>query len=725
MAENGLFLGQKMIRNYQRAGGSSVDLAPIYNSLNALQNEVNSLITVTKLTSIASDISVISALSSSVTDISTAFTSHTSLYDWKFRTLSSSVTNMNESIMSINAVISTLSTATGGGGKTITNPTESGYVFTDPVLYTGPDIEAPGGQTFNNAYNTYLKGVTWSDYPSTVTESPYRTLPAYFGGCVVYGDLSFVNVYAWEIESCTVEHVKIHSCVTGMVSNGSYTDVSVDSVSLMMAYGTINSLSANNADAMAVNSATCNSIQLSQCNRVGLNGIYVNHLYVPDVSELALSHCRVKDLLIDYPSTVTSYDSNRFVTLDSNTIDRMNASLLRYNAKGNDIWTANIYMDYDLMQSAVLTSAGYLHANTINELSIFNNDHGTGNTTNQAISQNGLYLGNNSIRHLYNDLYIPVSLWSNTIDTLANTLGVSLSARGNSIEEWDCEVSPYSALRYGATRSFALISSNHVARMNFSHDFTDESLFTTDSSSSVMNNLNKLTIYLLQNSASYVSCDVLNPITANFKGAPISAQFNVANSITFAVSESIGTLNMVKNERFDTTPREAEIRAISAHSMGMTNVYPRFVAAGESIDLLNIYLDGPMKDDYTLRNISASSVSFKNFASMSTDDSWLYVFSCSFGFFEYVQSITNRLGVMNDSISYCSITGGNLNAYTCDFTNLNININAANIAANNMTGLGGTVRWITLNTNNLTLGGFYYGTSSGASNTIVRLNTGL
>lgn len=715
-----------MIRNYQRAGGASVDLAPIYNSLNALQNEVNSLITVTKLTSIASDISAINPISSSVTDISTAFTSHTSLYDWKFRTLSSSVTDMNESIMSINAVISTLSTATGGGGKTLTNPTESGYLFTDPVLYTGPDIESPGGQTFNNAYNTYLKGVTWSDYPSTVTESPYRTLPAYFGGCVVYGDLSLVNVYAWEIESCTVEHVKIHSCVTGIVSSGSYTDVSINSVSIMLAYGTINSLSAQNAEVMVVSSATFNSIQLSQCNSVVMNGIYVNHLYVPDVSVLGLSSCRVKDLLIDYPSTVTSYDSNRFVTLDSNTIDNLNASLLRYNAKGNDIWTANIYMDYDLMQSSVFTSAGYLYANTINELSIFNNDHGTGNTTNQAISQNGLYLGDNSIRHLYDDLYVPASIWSNTIDTLANTLGVSLSARGNSIEEWDCEISPYSALRYGTdtNRSFALISANRIAKMNFSHDFTDESLFTTNTSSSIMNNLNKLTIYLIQNSASYVTCDVLNPITANFKGAPLSAQFNVANDITFAVSEPIGTLNMVKNERFITSAKDVEIRAIEAHSMGMTNICPRFVN-NEDIDILNIYLDGPMKNAYTLHNISASSVNIRNFVSMSASSSWIVMSQCSIEYLDYYQLNTNRIRFTSNTIDNCSIAGGNLIGYLCGIINMNLNINAADLYANTFSGLGGTINYVTLNNNSLTLGGFYYGTSAGVSNTIVRLNTGL
>lgn len=735
-----------MIRNYQRAsGGGTVDLVPIYNSLNAIQNEINSLITLTDLTtltSISAELTGIDELSSSVTDLnvsvtalSTAFTSHTSYSDYRFRTfesgVKSSINSLSSSIMSINSIISTLSTATGGGGgggvKTLTNPTESGHLFTDAVLYTGPDIDAPYGRTFDNAYNTYMQGVTWKDYPSTVTSVPDRTMPAYFGGCVVYGVLSYDNVYAYNLLSCTAQTVVVNNCNSGAIDGGSYSNISFNDVSLARAVGTINTISASDVNVALFSKATCDSILLSKCNSAIISSVYANHLYIPYCSMISLDKCRVKDISIDYPSTVTSYNSDYAVTLESNTIDKINASLLRCTVNNNDIWTANLYMDYDLMQSSMFSSAGYFNGNTINELSIFNNDHGTGNTTNNAISINGIYLGNNSLNQMICDLYSPFTVSGNTIGTLDNTLGVSLSAVGNRVQEWGCEVSPFSALLHNTTttKTFALMQSNTISKWDFYHGLTIDSLITdTSLSNQITAALNSLSIYALQNSASYVTFDVMNPLTVNFNSYLFSAQFNVANKLTFAVSESIGTLNMINNERFVTVARDADIRAFNAHSVGMTNIYPRFVAADNSIDILDMYMDGVMSASYSLSNITANSLNIKNFAKVNVT-SRFNVDSCIIQRFHYEQLNVQRLRLQSNTIEFATVDGGYWMCETNFIDNVSMNISAAALGGNTLGALGGSATSITMNGNSLTLGGLYYGYSQGSLNTVVRLNTGM
>ena len=115
-----------MIRNYQRGGGGgSADLTPIYNSLNAIQNEINSLITLTDLstlTTVSMDTSALGAISSSVTELSaemsntnllsssitnlsTAFTLYTTLHYGGSRSFQSSVSSSFSSVSSsINAL---------------------------------------------------------------------------------------------------------------------------------------------------------------------------------------------------------------------------------------------------------------------------------------------------------------------------------------------------------------------------------------------------------------------------------------------------------------------------------------------------------------------------------------------------------------------------------------------------------------------------------------------
>lgn len=737
-----------MIRNYQRAsGGGTVDLVPIYNSLNAIQNEINSLITLTDLTtltSISAELTGIDELSSSVTDLnasvtalSTAFTSHTSYSDYRFRTfesgVKSSINSLSSSIMSINSIISTLSTATGGGGgggvKTLTNPTESGYLFTDAVLYTGPDIDAPYGQTFNNAYNTYMQGVTWRDYPSTVTSVPDRTMPAYFGGCVVYGVLSYDNVYAYNLLSCTAQTVVVNNCNSGAIDGGSYSNLSFNDVSLASAVGTINTISASDVNVALFSKATCDSIMLSKCNSAIVSSVYVNHLYIPYCSMISMDRCRVKDVSIDYPSTVTSYNSDYVVTLERNTIDKINASLLRCTINNNDIWTANLYMDYDLMQSSMFTSAGYFNGNTINELSIFNNDHGTGNTTNNAISINGIYLGDNSLRHVWYELYSPLSVLSNNIETLENTLGASLYARSNSVQEWDCEMVPFSALLHNTTTTASLVSlySNTIGKMNFYRNFNNGTIMSTSSvSRTIYAGLDRLFIDINVNAFNYVTFDAPNPMRVYFTEFVNSAHFNVGGALTLSIPDGINTLNMIKNES-DVLSKTISvvISASSAHSIGATNIYPFFDASSASIDSLNMYMDTLMQKQYVLSNITANIVNIKNFAQMQVFSSWLEVKGCSIDYFDYEQAVTNRIRATSNTINYCSLTGGNVIGYSNSVTNMNVNVNAADMRGNSVKALGGTILTCTLDNNSLSPGGFYYSVSGGSGNTIARLNSSM
>ena len=596
--------------------------------------------------------------------------------------------------MSINSIISTLSTGGGGGGcKTLTNPTESGHLFTDAVLYSGPDIDTPSGQPFNNAYNTYMRGVTWSDYPSTVTSVPDRTMPAYFGGCVVYGDFSLINVYEASLLSNTVTNLIINGVTNISIDNGLY-----------------------------------NSISVTKCNTASLSGVYIYNINSPDCKRFMFTNCRIKDASIDYPSTVNSNVTDYRLYLVGNTIDKINASVIKFDAMMNDIWTANIFLDYDIMQSTVsYTNPVFGVYNTINELSIFNNDHGLINTTNNAISVNGVYLNSNSVRQLWMDILCPFIMSQNTIGTLDNTLGVSLSAVGNRVQEWGCEVSPFSALLHptSTTKTFALMQSNTISKWDLYHGLTIDSLITdTSLSEQITAALNSLSVYALQNSASYVTFDILNPLSINFNSYLFSAQFNVANKITFAVSESIGTLNMINNERFVTVARDAQIRAFNAHSVGMTNIYPRFVAANNSIDTLDMFLDGVMSASYSLSNISANAVNIKNFAKTNVT-SRFNVDSCAIQRFRYEQLNVQHLKLVSNTFAYATIDGGYWICDTNFIDNVSMNISDAAFYGNTLGAFGGSATAITLISNSLTLGGLYYGTSTGSVNSIVRLNTGM
>jgi hypothetical protein len=614
-----------MIRNYQRAGGGGGDLVPIYNSITALQNGINSLLTVTEL-------------------------------------------------------------------ATLTNPTESGYLFTNPVLYTEPN-----GNALNN---TYMKGVTWENYPSTAT--------ADFGNCVVYGVLSYDNVPAYNLSSCTAQTVVLNSCNSGAINGAS-----------------IDNISANNIDAIALNNASFDSILLSKCNGAIVSGVTASRLCIPDCSALSIELCHINDVSIDYPSTVTRYDSNYGVTLEGNTIDKINASLLKHSVNNNSIWTANLYVDYALMQTTASAHIGFFNSNSINKISIFNNDYSL-NTSNRGIYLNGLSFRENRLGHLWYDLYSPLTIDGNSVETLKNTVGGSLSANGNSVQKWNCKVSPCSMLVYLFPKNaLAQIQSNTVGKWNLYHCISDDALMT-DTQTSRTSALYALSINAANNSASYVTFDVLNPVTAVFDNHLYSAHLNVANRMTFCVADSIGTLNMAKNDNYVSSPLYVSVMATSARSVGATNICPRFGKTGHSIDLMNILLnDNPSSTLYSLSKLTVESLSIQNIISTTYTAGPIYINSCYIGNLNCEQISTNKLVMSSDTVVHGSVSGGYFEAVINSHRNLNINVYQADIISCKIHTLGGTAQIFNFIYNTATFGGFYYQNSSGASNTINRLNTGI
>lgn len=773
-----------MIRNYQRAGGAAVDLTPIYNSLNAIQNEINSLITITDLstlTSISAGISAftgsISSISQSVnmlisademhessirvnssainslslsmtglnasfTALSTEFTSHTSLFDYRYRTLESSlssainslsssvtlndakisalaedsaslrvsINSLSSSILDINSIISTLSTGGGGGGiKTITNPTETDTVFTDAVLYSGT-ISGDFNPYLYPKHNTYMRGVTWRDSPSTTLSGTEKSFAAMMANCLVYGDMSFINVYNGYIQGVTASNIVLSQCDKITVSTG-------------CAIGTV---SAINVTSPGLWHGTHNSVQINSCVSAIFNGVNVNQVYSPDCKYISMDSCRIRDIIIEYPTTVTRNTTDYSVYMARNTIDMVNVMALTVNARNNDIWTANIYLDYDLMQITRSENIpGDFVNNVINELSIFNHDRRSINTTNPAISMNGLNFMTNTISHLRVDLYCPITIWSNSIDTLEHTLGVFVSAMNNAILEWDCEIAPFSMKlhdRY-ATKSLAMAWMNTIGKWNVFHGITDESLFTDRFAPIVTNGLNQLILDISYNSIDYVTFDVLNPLNISFTSGISSALLHVGNSLNIMCPDTIMTLDIVNAELFSFDGgRRATLRIFDAHSLGLTNIFPEF-STGASIDSLNWYMDSTMLNGYSFTNATINTANIAAFGPVNLTAPFV-IGGCNITYLDYNQRNGQNIELINNTIDYCSITGGSVKAWTNTISNVVINARSANLANDDFYGLAGTVSGLTANTCLLSLGGFYYGHSTGQSNTINRLATG-
>ena len=536
-----------------------------------------------------------------------------------------------------------------------------------------------------------MKGVTWKDYPSTVTSLVDRTMPAYFGGCVIHGDFSLDNVYKASLLSNTVTNLIINGVSGISIDNGSY-----------------------------------NSISVNKCNTMSLSEAYIYKFNSPDCKRFSCTKCRIKDVSFDYPSTVVQNGTDYRYFMSANTIDNINATVLSFSGSRNDIWTANFYLDYDLFQNTVMAAGPIsLMSNTLNELTIFNNDHGTGNTTNYAINRNEVVLNGNSINKLWIDLLCHCAISYNTIDTIKNVIGASFSAYNNAVQEWNCEVTPYSAFLHNTSTSssLAMIRGNTINKLNLYNGLTTSSILNNSFlSGQITNALDSLYIYVVNNTGDYATFDVLNPLSVLYNNYVYSADINVANDVTFAVSESLGTLNMFKNERFITDAREVTIRAFSAHSLGATNIYPHVGVANISMDLLDMYLDDGLLTGYYLDNASINSAHIKNLCSTVVTDKF-DISSCTINYLNYEQNNGRRLRASSNTIDYCNINGGIVIANFNSCRMMNVSLYEGALYDNTAAALGGSCLNLTAQRNSLDVGGFYYSFSTGSGNTIVRLNT--
>jgi hypothetical protein len=629
----------------------------------------------------------------------------------KTESLSFSVNSLSSSILDINSIISTLSTGGGGGGgKTLTNPTESRTIFTDPVLYTGTLSGSRFQPDWSPRSNTYMKGVTWSNSPSTSASGTIRTFSPCLENCLVYGDISFVDVNNGYLNNVTASNAVIRDCSRITVSMGCL----------------IGTVSAINVTAPNLWWGTHNSVLVDRCKSANFNGANINHIYSPDCKRITMYQCRIRDVSIEYPTTVTESTSDYSIGLTRNTIDSINAMALTMDASDNDIWTANLYLNYDLMQNTFSgATPGNFVDNIINELSIYNHDMRTDITTNTVISMNGLNFMTNTISHMRVDLYCPITLWSNSIDTLEHTLGVFMSARNNSVLEWDCEISPFSAMHKGLSdsKSLAMAYSNTVGKWNVYHGITDESLFSNNTSPIVTAGLNKLILDISYNSLDYATFDVLNPLNVSFTNGISSALLHVGNRLSVMCPNTIMSLDIVNAELYTFAgARQVTLKIFNAHSLGLTNIFPVF-DSGITIDSMNMYADSSMLTGYSLTNASINTAKIAIFNSINPTAP-MVIGNCSITYLDYNQRNAQRVQFFNNTINYCSITGGSFNAWTNTVSNLMINVPSASLLSNNFYGLAGTVSGLSVDSCSLSLGGFYYVSSNGQGNTINRLATG-
>lgn len=761
-----------MIRNYQRSGGGgSVDLGPIYSSINALQNEINSLITVTDFSSLSSlmaDINVIStrlttyisynderyrslsqgidislnsiytrftshtmgamssfsSLSSSLTQLSTAFTSYTSISDYRWRTYTAAVASSFADISS------------GGGDITLTNPTMNSHVYTDPVLYSGPNIGSEGYDTTPDA-NTYMKGVTWIDMPDTTAPSGYSTKIAALKNCSVYGDLSFSNVTSVVLSNVTATNAIIKSCYNYTIVGGTYNEISVK-----RGLGHVSSVSAFSFKS-------------------------------PDCVWCVFERCNMHEMSIYYPSWVSSYVNEFRLYLNSNTINKINASVIKFDATGNDIWTANFYLDYDLMQTSSSRSIpGYFFSNTIHELSIFNHDHGDRNTTNIAIPKNGVYLHGNSINSCWYDLYCGFSVYNNTIETLDNMVGVGMVATNNSVQEWSCTVSPFSALLQGTstTQNVIQMTLNDIGYLDILYGIGNE---TIEPSS-----VSHLYIAASKNTISNATLDVPHPVSL----AEVSAKYISHNGhITFS-SCDIGKMDWLDGNTSPAIVQNCTINDICitgtgteppndnnalrfssnsidymnmlvpngcakmiANTMGYNtlNVYSYIDNGGGAIKQLDITAaNAALKYDMTagLVNVYCTkrfycggvvfgllNVSF-SIEDIDTDNSYPFILESA--------SIDRAVCIGNNDIGGI-VNWQDFKVNGCTFNSISFDFNIAALSRNSITGiadikmdtgylygntcngiLNAVVSDLNMSSNSLTLGEVYYSVSNGSVNTI-------
>ena len=264
---------------------------------------------------------------------------------------------------------------------------------------------------------------------------------------------------------------------------------------------------------------------------------------------------------------------------------------------------------------------------------------------------------------------------------------------------------------------------NTVGKWNVFHGLTDESLFTDKLAPIVTNGLNQLILDISYNSIDYVTFDVLNPLNISFSKGISSALLHVGNSLNILCPDTIMTLDIVNAELFTFDGgRRATLRIFDAHSLGLTNIFPEFDGAA-TVDSLNMYMDSTMLNNYSLSKVTINTANIAAFGPSNLSAQFV-IESCNITYLDYNQRNGQQIKLLNNTIDYCSITGGSVNAWTNTVSNVVINARSANLASNELYGLAGTVSGLSVNSCLLSLGGFYYGQSTGQSNTINRLATG-
>jgi hypothetical protein len=133
-------------------------------------------------------------------------------------------------------------------------------------------------------------------------------------------------------------------------------------------------------------------------------------------------------------------------------------------------------------------------------------------------------------------------------------------------------------------------------------------------------------------------------------------------------------------------------------------------------------MDDGLLTSFVLSDVSINSANIKNLCSTIVTDKF-DISSCSIDYLNYEQHIGRRLRISTNTIDYCSINGGIVIANFNSCRNMNVFADEAAIHDNTAAALGGSCLQLTAFRNSFNVGGFYYSTSTGSGNTIIRLNT--
>lgn len=198
-----------MIRNYQRSGGTgSVDLTPVYSSIQQIRNELNSIITLSRLTSVTTATANINAFTNSVTkneeDISNLSTGLANCVNYASYVDGQLQVYISQNDARVNS-LSSMITAGGGGGtggagidvaarQSISQLVSSLDTLDDNTL--GINLLALGCESSLNSLSSFISN-------GSVTDSWVRQQ---------------VNGLTFELENATQNTVALNLSVLGLQS---------------------------------------------------------------------------------------------------------------------------------------------------------------------------------------------------------------------------------------------------------------------------------------------------------------------------------------------------------------------------------------------------------------------------------------------------------------------------------------------------------------------------